>query len=257
MALDNTTIIAVLQVRLGSTRLPNKGMKLINGKPILDILVNRVKKCDNIDKIVIATTRDARNEPIIEFCTNNNIEFYRGDEKNVYSRFKEIALKYDCYDLCRITGDNPLLDYEYLDRYAGIYKDGNYDLLACCGPPIGTTSFEFLNMNKLIEHERDNDNFEDFTTFCYNSPKFHTKLDVLRIEHDLTNDDDLLLYIRLTLDVEEDFVVIEKILNSFRGKEYDVKLVDILDFLKFNRDIILINRDCEKYHYEHHLERIK
>lgn len=215
-----------------------------------------MRKCNNINKIIVATTHDIKNEPIINYCINNNIDFYRGDEKNVYSRFKEIAIKYNCFNLCRITGDNPLIDYEYLDKYAQVYKSNNYDLLTCCGTPIGTTSFEFLNMHKLIKYEKNNNNFEDFTSFCYNSPNFNTKIDILKIEHELTNNNDLLLYIRLTVDVKEDFIVIEKILNNFKGKEYDVKLIDILNFLKDNKNIILINKDCEKYHYEVHLKKI-
>jgi spore coat polysaccharide biosynthesis protein SpsF len=249
-------INVVIQMRLGSSRLPNKGMKLINNKPILDIIINRIRKCNNINKIIIATSFDIKNNPIIEYCISNNIDFYRGSENNVYSRFKDIAIKYNCFNLCRITGDNPLTDYEYLDKYAEIYKNNNYDILTTCGTPIGTTCFEFLNMHKIIKYEKNNDNLEEFMFYFYNSPDFNIKSDIIKIEHELTNNDDLLLYIRLTLDVEEDFIVVEKILNNFKGKEYDVKLIDILNFLKDNKDIILINKDCEKYHYHHHLKKL-
>tara|TARA_Y100001970_G_C14105373_1_gene787795 strand:- start:314 stop:1087 length:774 start_codon:yes stop_codon:yes gene_type:complete len=246
----------IIQMRLGSSRLPNKGMKKINNKSILDILVNRVKNCNNFYKIIIATSYGEKNKPILNYCISNNIDYIQGDEKNVYSRFKKVCEKYNCYYVCRLTGDNPLIDYEYLDKYCEIFKKNNYDLLTAHGTPIGTTSFEFLNMKKLIKNENINDNLENFTQICYNNKSFLTKIEKIRIDHKLTRELDLLIYIRLTIDVMEDFIVVEKIFNNFYGKEYKIKLIDILNYLEKNQHIIEINKECEKYHYYYSLNKL-
>ena len=247
----------IIQMRMGSSRLPGKGLKKINNKTLLDILVNRLKNCKNFNKIFIATSYDIKNKPIIDYCKANDIGYLQGDEQNVYSRFKQICEKYNCYNICRLTGDNPLIDYEYLDYYAKIFNNSDFDLLTVYGTPIGTTSFEFLNMKKIIKYENLNNNYEDFTQICYKNKLFNSKIYKLKINHNLTKEDDLLIYIRLTIDVEEDFEVVKRILNHFKGNEYNVRLIDILDFLDKNKNIININKDCEKYHYFYTLKKIK
>ena len=92
-------IIIIIQIRLGSKRLPNKGILKINNITLIEILINRIKKCKNYYKLVIATSIDPINDIIEKISHDNNIECFRGDEEDVYSRFKAIADKYNIYDI--------------------------------------------------------------------------------------------------------------------------------------------------------------
>jgi spore coat polysaccharide biosynthesis protein SpsF len=252
--MDN--IIAVIQARMNSSRLHNKVLKKINGKSILDILVNRVKKCKNIKVIVVATTKNDCDVPIVEYCQTNNINYIIGNEIDVYSRFKLVTEKYNCYNLCRLTCDNPLYDYEYIDEQINIFNNNNYDLLTLIGSPIGITCFEIINMKKLIMNENLIIDRENFTSIIYENKIFNSKINILNINHPLVRKNDLLIYIRLTVDTMEDFVLIEKILTNFKGNEYDITLIDILNFLEKNKDLIDINNNSQKYHYNYFFEKL-
>ena len=76
-------IIAIVQARLGSSRLPGKVLKNINGFALLDLLVRRLKKSQRISKIVIATTKSLADDELAEFCSLNDIDCFRGSENNV------------------------------------------------------------------------------------------------------------------------------------------------------------------------------
>ena len=90
-------IAAIIQARMGSSRLPNKVLMDIDGKPSLKFMIDRVKKSKRVEKIIVATTTDKRDKVIVEFCVKNNILFYSGSENDVLDRYynasKKIILK--------------------------------------------------------------------------------------------------------------------------------------------------------------------
>ena len=91
--------IAIIQARMGSKRLPGKVLEQIEKKPMLYHIVDRVKRVSQIEDIVIATSNEKTDEPIVDFCVSNSIKYFAGSENNVLDRFYQAANKYNIMDI--------------------------------------------------------------------------------------------------------------------------------------------------------------
>lgn len=100
-------IVAIIQARMGSTRLPGKVMKEILGKPLLEYQIERVRRSTLIDQIVIATTNTEEEQPIIDLCNRLSVSYYRGSEQDVLLRYWEAATRYKATVVVRLTSDCP------------------------------------------------------------------------------------------------------------------------------------------------------
>ena len=101
---------AIIQARMGSTRLPGKVMKNLKAKPVLWHVIERVKQAENIDEIIIATTTHERDKIIFEKAKEWGVKAYRGSEEDVLERYYEAANNYETDTIVRITSDDPLVD---------------------------------------------------------------------------------------------------------------------------------------------------
>lgn len=115
-------VLAIIQARMGSSRLPGKIMKLIKNKPILLHVYDRVAKSKNIDKIVVATSTNIENNIIGKLCHENNILCYRGNENDVLDRYYKCAKLFNDDIIIRITSDCPLIDFLLIDEMILFYK---------------------------------------------------------------------------------------------------------------------------------------
>ena len=122
-------IIAILQARMGSSRLPNKVLRKIKGKTLLELYVNRVKQSRLIDKIVIATTKKPEDEVIEEIATQLGLECFRGSENDLLDRYYQCAKKYKADVVVRVTPDDPFVDHRVIDRAVQIFKDNQVDFV--------------------------------------------------------------------------------------------------------------------------------
>src|SRR5215813_2608178 len=103
-------IVAIVQARMGSTRLPGKVMKLIAGKPLLWHVVHRLKRCRTLDAIAIATSTNPRDDAIESFGREEGIEVIRGSEDNVLERFALAAKETNADIIVRVSSDAPFID---------------------------------------------------------------------------------------------------------------------------------------------------
>ena len=106
----------IIQARMGSTRLPGKVMKDLNGKPVLWHVIERVKQAKNIDQIIIATTTHKRDKIIYDKAMEWGVKAYKGSEEDVLARYYETANKYEIDTVLRITSDCPLIDPYVIDE---------------------------------------------------------------------------------------------------------------------------------------------
>ena len=109
-------IVAVVQARMGSTRLPNKVMKPIGGIPMIELLLARLAMAKRVDQIVLATSTDERNLLLVEHVQNLGYVCVRGSENDVLQRYLDAATEVDADVLVRITGDCPLVDPVLIDQ---------------------------------------------------------------------------------------------------------------------------------------------
>ena len=119
-------ILGVLQARTGSTRLPNKVLLPLAGAPMLVRQCERVLRAASLDRLVIATSRDAADDPIQALCDEHAWDCFRGSLDDVLDRFYRAARSYEPDHVVRLTGDCPLMDPVRIDRIVGVHvADGN------------------------------------------------------------------------------------------------------------------------------------
>ena len=122
-------IIAILQARMGSSRLPGKVLRTIKGKTLLELYLNRVKQSSLIDKIVIATTTKSADDAIAQLAENIGVDCFRGSEDDLLDRFWQCAKRYNTDVVVRLTPDDPFVDYEVIDRAIRIFNKNQVDFV--------------------------------------------------------------------------------------------------------------------------------
>ena len=124
---------AIIQARMGSTRLRGKIMKPLAGKPALWHLVNRLGYSKLLDEIVIATTVNSEDDIVVEFCKENNIKWFRGSEDDVLDRYYQAAKSFGADPIVRITADCPVIDPTIVDEVIKGFFEGGYDVYGLGG----------------------------------------------------------------------------------------------------------------------------
>lgn len=120
-------ILGIIQARMGSTRLPGKVLQQIVGKPMLWHVVKRTERAESIDKVVVATSADAADDAVADFCAGEAIDCFRGSEADVLDRFYQAAKGYQPDAVVRITADCPLMDGAVIDRVVEKFKSERAD----------------------------------------------------------------------------------------------------------------------------------
>src|SRR3990167_245768 len=109
-------VVAVLQARTGSTRLPGKVLESLGGSPVVARCIERLRKCSTLDEIVLATTREPRDDVLQEIAVDQSIPYHRGPEQDVLTRYVNAAQEQNADVVVRITADCPLLMADVVDR---------------------------------------------------------------------------------------------------------------------------------------------
>ena len=167
-------MIAIIQARMSSKRLPGKVLKKINGKPMLMRIVENIKKSKNIKKIYIATSGSPKDNKIVNFCKRNRFNFFKGELNNVSLRFKTFLEKKEsgCKEFVRINGDSPFIDSALVDKFVKIFKKKKPNILTNTFPrtfPKGQ-SIEIINSKFFItnlKYFKHPDDKEHVTHFFY------------------------------------------------------------------------------------------
>jgi len=121
--------VAVIQARMGSTRLPGKTLMNVAGKPLLELLIERLKRAKRIDEIVVATTSNPEDAAIEEVCRHLQVGCFRGSSEDVLGRVSQALMQFEADVHIEIHGDGPLLDWRVVDRAVEIFETGGYDLV--------------------------------------------------------------------------------------------------------------------------------
>ncbi|HMF14076.1 MAG TPA: NTP transferase domain-containing protein, partial [Gemmataceae bacterium] len=122
--------VAVVQARMGSSRLPGKALADLAGRPVLWHVVQRVQRARRADEVVVATSTSPADDPIDYFCTRAGIPVFRGSEIDVLDRVYQAARERPADAVVRITGDCPLIDPAVIDRVLENYAGGDYDYVS-------------------------------------------------------------------------------------------------------------------------------
>lgn len=224
-------VVAIVQARMGSTRLPGKVMKPIAGKPLLWHVVHRLKRCRTLDAIAIATSTNPRDDAIESFGREEGIEVVRGPEDNVLERFALAAEKTDAGIIVRVSSDTPFLDAEFVDHLvtALIAQDGDYVQVEAGTPCAhdGVDPFSRRALNKLMQEAAGDPVAREHVSGYF---KLHP--DFVRIVH--ADPDPRLAHepARLTVDTPDDLAFIEALHERLAAKAGEASLSDLLLLLE-------------------------
>ena len=234
-------IIGIIQIRLGSTRLPKKAMLKILDKPIIWHIYNRLKFCKNLDQIVIATGNSENNLEIQDFAKKNNIPIFEGNEIDLVSRLYQTGEKFHASAIVRITGDSPLVDPVIVDQIISTYKKNikKIDIVSNMRKasfPYGleVEIFSMESLKKMLVKIKKPEMREWFSLFIEKNPNLFNILNI-------SNPKDL-SKLRWTLDYEEDYKFIKKIYEELYIENEIFLMNDILKLLKKNPKLQEINK---------------
>ncbi len=127
--------VAIIQARMGSSRLPGKVLMDIEGKPMLEWVVSRVRQARRVHEVLVATTSDSSDDPVAEFCQDKGIPVYRGSTFDVLDRYYQAARQTQAEVVVRITADCPLIDPQEIDTLLAEFLDRQVDFAANRLPP--------------------------------------------------------------------------------------------------------------------------
>lgn len=220
-------ILGIIQARMGSTRLKNKVLVDIDGKANLLRVYERLSMSKLLDKVVISTSLNKKDNLIEEFCKKNKIEFFRGDEEDLLDRLYRTCEYFKADHFVRVTGDCPLVDPKIVDELITFYLNSKDKL-----------DYASNNLKPSYPHGFDVEIFNVFTfrnvwrelkdkkmralagAYIYTNPdKF--RLGFIRYKRNLSK-------IRVTLDYQEDLELLKKIFNRFDGRMFYLKDVERL-----------------------------
>ena len=145
--------IAIVQARMGSTRLPGKVLMPLAGRPVLGHVVERLAYCSTLSGIVVATTTEASDDAIAEFCDGAGVLVFRGSEDDVLDRYHQAAAEFEADPVVRITADCPVIDPTVVDRVVDGFLEGEFDLFGLVLPVHISSSFTcdmYINVRPII-----------------------------------------------------------------------------------------------------------
>jgi spore coat polysaccharide biosynthesis protein SpsF len=231
-------ITAILQARIGSTRLPNKVFADLVGRPLLWHVVERVRRSRQVQQIVVATTTNVGDNALEEWCQRSKISIYRGSEEDVLDRFYGAATWSRASIIVRVTTDDPFKDPQLIDQVVDVLMVEHLDFAYNNKPPSfpeGLDTEVFTYGALKIAHAESKDPFEreHLTQYFYRHPERFKQRNI-SCEQNLS-------WLRWTIDTADDLEMARKVYEHLY-REGDVFLMDeILKFLQEHPDISSIN----------------
>ena len=232
-------IIAIVQARMSSTRLPGKVMRLVNlDTPLIDILLYRLSQSKNINKIVLATSTNSADKVLVDHVSKLGFDVFTGSENDVLDRYYCAAKKYSADIVVRITGDCPLVDPNLVDSIIDMYKSISVDYVSNTITPtypdgLDVEVFSFLSLESAWNVATSKSDREHVTPYIKKSGKYTTE--------NFYNDKDY-TFERWTVDEMDDYEVIRSIF-SIMNPCVDFSWKEVLSLKSKHKSIFSKNKD--------------
>ena len=226
-------VVAVVQARCASTRLPNKVMMDLLGKEVILHVVDRVKQSKNIDEIVVATTTDEIDDKLCTLLSKNNINYFRGSAHNVLDRYFQCVNEIANVDyVVRITADCPLIDYQIIDKLIDEVSLNNHayasnTIKETYPDGLDAEVFSFDMLSRAYENATSEFDLEHVTPYM---KRIEKETFCLESEIDSSN-------IRITLDEDKDFYTLEGILKLNEKLQTELLFEDIIYIFKNYKNV--------------------
>lgn len=238
-------IVAIIEARFSSTRLPGKVLMPILGQPMLVRIVQRLKLARTLDDIVVATTDSAADDAVIDAMNYMGAHSFRGSETDVLDRVVKAAQAANSDIIVEVTGDCPLIDPGLVDKVVADFLVGGADFVSNIIPhttPRGT-DVRVFRTSQLAEINRTSTDPADHEHVSLHFWEHLDRYACRNVEMDLP---DVVSEIRLTVDTAEDLELVRAIYEGLYEKNPTFNLVDVLDFLNSRPELLELNRHIEQ-----------
>lgn len=236
-------VLAVLQARTSSSRLPGKVLLPILGQPMLLRQIERLKRCRDIDRLLVATSTDPTDDPLAKLCAEHGLDCFRGSLPDVLARFVEAARTVNPEVVVRLTGDCPLADPSLIDAVIRRFLASDFDYLSNCEPPTYPDGLdvEVLRLSCLEEAQRE---------AVLPSHREHVTLFVRRqpTRYRLGNYADTVdrSTLRWTVDELQDYEFVRSVYEALYPDKPDFTTADIYSLLETVPQLLTINSQFQR-----------
>ena len=244
-------VVAIIQARMNSRRLPGKMLADISGHPLLWHVVDRAQSSQLIQGIVVATVDSTADDPIAELCQNIGVPCFRGSEEDVLDRFYQAASRHRSSTVVRLTGDCPMIDPGVIDQVVGAQLEGQSDYTSNVGSLdegghfLGRTfpdgldveAFTFETLERAWREANLPSEREHVTSYIYKHPDRFTIRQVKQ-EKDISQ-------LRWTVDGPDDLQVVRGIFGHLYSSEGRFTMDDVLGLLELHPQLAVANSEIE------------
>lgn len=239
------TAAIIVQARMTSTRLPGKVLMPLAGRPMLACLLERLYRVSLADKVIVATTTNATDDVLIDFCQTHGVTYYRGPEHDVLARYAGAAEENSVDTIIRVTSDCPLLEPQLVEDVIAAFKQakGNVDYVSNMIEPtypygMAVEVFSRDVLQQTYREAKDPAEREHVTPFIYWRPQRY-RLKSIKQDRDLSHH-------RWTVDTPEDYRLVKLIYEAVYPSNPQFDTTDVLNILDQNPEWLLINRHIEQ-----------
>lgn len=240
-------VVASIEARMGSSRLPGKVLMDICGKPALAWVVDRLRMCRTLDEVVVATSSVSGDDVLAKWCNDYGVKCFRGSEDDVLSRVVEAQRSADSDIVVEITGDCPLTDPDVVDMGVETFINNDCDYLTNCEKPSFPQGIcvQVFRLNDLENMERESD---DPAVREHVSPLFYERQDLYRNINLMAPKCWHLPYdCRTQLDYPEDLTFLREVCERLVPEYgYGFGLSELVKLLRAEPSLMDINRHCEE-----------
>ena len=251
-----THVVAIIQGRMSSSRLPGKILADVAGQPMLTRVFVRTSRAQTLSDVIFATTTDASDDPVAEYCDLSGIPFTRGSLYDVLDRYYQAAKQAKANVVVRITADCPVIDSELIDNVVNTLMEDEYDFVTNRLPPPWTRTYPigldveactFKVLAKAWKEAKEPQHREHVMPYFYEGVKLVTENRTLQtgtsprgfniaLLHHTTDFGDY----RWTVDTPEDLEFIRQVYSRFNGRD-DFSWKEVLNLVHDEPDLMKIN----------------
>jgi len=232
--------IAIVQARMTSSRLPGKILMKLGDETVLHYVIRRCQQSRRIVEVVLATTDERADDPVVEFAKSMGIRCYRGSRNDVLDRYVKTAVAVAADPVIRITSDCPFIEPTVIDQVVEAFETSGADFVYTSGFPRGTGDAELLTfaaLQRSLEATRPEDDYyrEHVITYPWRHPEQFSHR-IVEAEQKFKEAD-----YRLCIDEKDDLDAMSQIAEHFAPR-FDFSLTEILAFLADHLEIAALNR---------------
>ena len=238
-------VVAIIQARMSSTRLPGKVLLDLGGRSVLSRMVERVKLAKRVKRVVVATTVDPSDDPIIDVCTRERIDVFRGSLPDVLDRYYQAAKLFQADVVVRLTADCPLIDPDLIDQTIEALFEQQADFSCNRLPPPFQRTYPigldvevctFDALERAWKEASEKRQREHVLPYLY-EVEGRFKMVQLNYSRDLGS-------LRWTLDTPEDYVLLKEVIHRL-GKRNDFTWLEVLALFEADPDLAAVNQNIK------------